>query len=106
MMAFVRVAAVHDLWSGEMRGYVVRGQKVLLVRIEDAFYAYEDRCAHQGVALSKGALLGCVLTCSAHHWEYDVCTGVGVNPRSARLTRVPVKVDAESVSVDVGEGGR
>jgi toluene monooxygenase system ferredoxin subunit len=106
MMAFVRLAAVDDLWSGEMRGYLVQRQKVLLVRIEDAFYAYEDRCAHQGLALSKGALLGCMLTCSAHHWEYDVCTGAGVNPSSARLISFPLEVDGEAISVDVGEGRR
>ena len=103
MMAFVRVAAVDDLWSGEMRGYLVQGQKVLLVRIEDSFYAYEDRCAHLGIPLSKGALAGRVLTCSAHCWEYDVCTGAGVNPSSARLTPVPIKVEGDEISVDVGE---
>jgi toluene monooxygenase system ferredoxin subunit len=105
-MAFVHVALVDDLWSGEMRGYLVQGRKVLLVRVEDSFYAYEDRCAHQGIALSRGTLVGHVLTCSAHHWEYDICTGTGVNPASARLTPVPVKVEGAQISVDVGGGGR
>lgn len=102
-MAFVRIAAVDDLWCGEMRGYVVRGKKVLLVRIEGAIYAYENRCAHQGVPLSKGRLEGRVLTCSAHQWQYDVCSGAGVNPASVRLTPVPVEVKGEDISVDVGE---
>jgi len=106
MMAFVRVAAVDDLWSGEMRGYVVQGQKVLLIHVEGSYYAYEDRCAHQGIPLSQGALAGRVLTCSAHCWEYDVCTGAGLNPSSARLTPIPVKVDGTAISVDVGGARR
>jgi toluene monooxygenase system ferredoxin subunit len=102
-MAFVRIAAVDDLWSGEMRGYVIRGKKVLLVRVEDSIYAYENRCVHQGVPLSQGSLEGCVLTCSAHHWQYDICTGAGVNPASVRLKPVPVEVRGEEISVDVCE---
>lgn len=102
-MAFVRVAAVDDLWSGEMRGYVVRGQKVLLVRIDESIYAYEDRCAHLGVPLSKGKLEGCLLTCSAHQWQYDVRTGAGVNPASVRLRAVPVEVSGQHIAVDIRE---
>ena len=86
-----------------MRGYVVQGKRVLLVRLEDSICAYEDRCAHQGLLLSKGSLEGRVLTCSAHHWQYDVCTGAGVNPASVRLTPVPVEVRGQEILVNVGE---
>ena len=102
-MPFECIAAVDDLWRGEMRGYLVRGKKVLLIRVEDSIHAYEDRCAHLGVPLSKGSLDGCVLTCSAHHWQFDVRTGRGVNPTSARLTPVPVEVRGGKISVDVSE---
>jgi toluene monooxygenase system ferredoxin subunit len=106
MMPFSRVAALVDLWSGEMRRYVVQGKKILLVRMDDTIYAYEDRCAHQSVMLSKGSLSGSVVTCSAHQWQYDVRTGAGVNPASARLTSVPVKVEGDAIFVDVSEVGR
>jgi toluene monooxygenase system ferredoxin subunit len=102
-MPFTRVMAVDDLWRGEMKGYVVRGNKVLLVRMDETVLAYEDRCAHLGVLLSKGSLEGRVLTCHAHHWQYDVCTGDGVNPASARLKPFPVKVEHGEVFVDLEE---
>jgi toluene monooxygenase system ferredoxin subunit len=104
-MSFVRVGALDDLWSGEMRGYVVLGTKVVLVRMDDTVFAYEDRCAHLGVMLSKGSLEGRVLTCHAHQWQYDVCTGGGVNPVSARLKLFPVKLEHGDIFVDVGEVG-
>ena len=105
MMPFVRVAAVDDLWSGELKGCVVQGHKVLLVRMDETVFAYEDRCAHLGVLLSKGSLDGRVLTCHAHQWQYDVCTGGGVNPLSARLKPFPVKVECGDVFVDLDEVG-
>ena len=100
-MAFTRVASVDELWSGEMRGCVVGNRRILVVRIDDATYAYEDRCAHLGVALSQGNLDGHVLTCEAHHWEYDARSGHGINPASARLTPVAVRVERGEILVDV-----
>ena len=102
-MTFHPAMAEDELWDGEMQGRVLGGRKVLLVRIDGRFYAYEDRCAHLGVALSSGKLDGHVLTCSAHHYQYDARTGAGINPRRCVLPRFPVKVEAGQVLVDTAE---
>lgn len=101
-MALTRVAALDDLWSGELLACEADGRKLVLVRIADAVHAYEDRCAHLAFPLSRGELRGAVLTCAAHHWQYDVRTGCGINPASARLNRVPVTVRDGQILVDAG----
>ena len=85
MTQFARAARLEDLWPGEMKGLVVEGRKVLLVNLDGTVRAYENRCAHQGVSLDEGRLREGVLECPAHHWEYDLRSGLGVNPASARL---------------------
>lgn len=100
-MAYRRVAAIAELWKGEMMGAVVDGRKVLLVRTDDEILAYEDRCAHLGVALSEGRLDGTVLTCSAHHWQYDITTGRGVNPAHTCLTRFATVLEQGTIFVDI-----
>ena len=100
-MAFQKVAIVDDVWSGELLPLVVAGKKVFLVNIEGAIYAYADRCAHLGVPLSEGRVRGSVLTCRAHHWEYDLCTGQGCNPATVRLQAFAVKIVAGDILVDV-----
>ncbi len=100
-MSFRAVADAGSLWDGEMRGLDVDGRKVLLVRIEGAVHAYEDRCLHKGIPLSEGLLKGRVLTCWAHAWEYDACTGHGRNPPTPALHRFPVRVDADQIWVDI-----
>lgn len=102
-MSFRKVASIDSLWMGEMMGVIVGNEKVLLVNIDGAIRAYEDRCPHKGVELSKGRLSGNVLICSAHEWEYDVCSGQGINPASARLREFEVRLDAGDISVDVGD---
>lgn len=103
-MAFVVALPEAELWTGEMRGVELEGQRVLLLRLEDGVRAYEDRCSHLGVPLSRGTLSGCVLTCSAHHFQYDARTGDGINPRSVRLVPLPSRVTAGDILVDVSSG--
>jgi toluene monooxygenase system ferredoxin subunit len=103
-VAFERVLAADELWTGEMRGLVVRGQRLLLLRTEDGVCAYEDRCAHLGVPLSQGKLEGGVITCSAHQYQYDAKTGCGVNPDRVRLRAFPVSVESGEIAVDLAAG--
>jgi toluene monooxygenase system ferredoxin subunit len=96
-----RVGTLDDLWAGELVGVEIDGRPILLVRVDDTVHAYEDRCAHLGVKLSEGTLDGTVLTCHAHHWQYDVITGRGVNPQDTCLVRLPVQVHGGSIFVDL-----
>jgi len=105
-VAFEPAGAVDELWDGEMASCTVGGRKVLLVRIGEAICAYEDRCAHLGVALSEGQLDDRVITCAAHQYQYDALTGRGINPRAVCLVRFPVRIDAGTISVDVAAGFR
>lgn len=100
-MTFRRVLDAAELWPGEMRGVVVQGTKVLLANVDGRVVAFANRCAHQAVELHTGALEGCRLTCPAHHWEYDLRTGEGENPRAARLVPFPVRADDDGIYVDV-----
>jgi nitrite reductase/ring-hydroxylating ferredoxin subunit len=100
-MTFHSVMPLDELWLGDMVGRVIDGTKVLILRIEDDVFAYEDRCAHLGVSLSEGTLEGSVLTCSAHRYKYDARSGEGINPKAAQLRAFEVKIDAGQVWVDV-----
>jgi len=102
-VTFRRAATLEELWPGEMLAVEVDNVKVLLVNFEGTVHAFENLCALQAALLSKGRLEGNVLTCSAHHWCYDVCSGAGINPKSARLRRFATKVEDQEVLVDVAD---
>jgi toluene monooxygenase system ferredoxin subunit len=100
-MGFERVATTDDLWSGEMAGLEIDGRRILLVHIDNCIYAHLDACPHQNSRLSEGTLTGRILRCSRHHWEFDACSGAGVNPQDARLTSLPVRVEGDDIFVDI-----
>jgi len=102
-MGFQKIAKIIDLWSGEMMGLEVDGEPVLLVNIDNRIYAYADICPHQKSRLSEGTLSDKVLRCARHHWEFDVCSGSGENPRNACLKLFPIRVDGEDILVDIAD---
>jgi len=100
-MTFQRVASLDDLWSGEMMGLEVNGERILLINVDNRVYAYADACPHQKSRLSEGTLTDKILRCPRHHWEFDVCTGHGINPQNACLKVFPVTLERRDILLDL-----
>jgi toluene monooxygenase system ferredoxin subunit len=99
VISFHEVCGVDDLWIGDMDAFSVGGKPVLLVNVEGIFKAYSNICPHQDIPLVEGKLDGCVLTCRAHHWEFDITSGASINPSGQRLTQYPVRIIEGTVQV-------
>lgn len=102
-MTLRKVASLDDLWSGEMMGLDLGGNSVLLVNVDDHIYAYADVCPHQKSRLSEGSLTGKTLRCGRHHWEFNVCTGHGINPQNACLKVYPVSIESRDILLDLDD---
>lgn len=102
-MSFTVVERLDALWSGELVATKAQGRKIVLLREEDRVYAYLDKCAHLGLPVSDGSVEGGRLTCAMHGWCYDMRTGAGVNPKTARLIALPVKIVDGQVLVGMPE---
>ncbi len=100
-MTFKRALRQDDLWINEMVGVMVDGRPVLFVNIEGKVCAYEDRCRHLAHPLSRGTLSGNRLICAAHQWEYDACTGRGINPAGVTLRSYDVRIVGGEILVDL-----
>ena len=79
----------------------VDGNAILLINVHDQIYAYADACPHQKSRLSEGSLTGNTLRCARHHWEFDVCTGQGINPQNACLKVFAVAIAGNDILLDL-----
>jgi len=100
-MTRVRAATLADFGSEALLPRLVAGRRLLLVQAGCQMCAYEDRCAHLGLPLSGGRLEGGSLICPAHEWEYDACTGRGLNPSTVCLKSFPVTIDDGQILVEL-----
>jgi toluene monooxygenase system ferredoxin subunit len=102
-VTFRKVASLDELWSGEMLALDVSGNSILLVNIDDHIYAYANACPHQRSRLNEGTLMGKTLRCARHHWEFDACTGRGINPQNACLQVFPVSIENSYILVNLDD---
>ncbi len=100
------VCAADELAPGTMRGVIVDGSPVLVVRADDEYFAVRNACGDSPLPLDYSTLDGTELTCSWHSCRYDVRTGHRLDRpdagREEQLSVLPVRVNEGMVQVVVG----
>jgi len=110
-MQYVKLAAVDDVKPGEKKKISLNNKTILLINVDGAFYALDNRCPHMGGLLSGGDLAGATLTCPRHGAKFDVRTGKSVgNAKLAFIsvkvgdaTTFPLKVEGTDILVEIAE---
>lgn len=102
MSNWVRIAAVEDCPPGASLECVAGDKIVALFNVDGQFHALDGVCPHQGGPLGKGRLVGCIVTCPWHGWQFDVRTGLHQLNRVFVQPPFAVKVEGDSVLVDCG----
>jgi len=92
VVTYHEVCGADELWIGDMEAFSIADKSILLINVNGVFKAFANMCPHQAVPLAEGKLDGCVLTCRAHLWEFDVTTGLSINPTNKRLAEYPVRI--------------
>jgi 3-phenylpropionate/trans-cinnamate dioxygenase ferredoxin subunit len=74
-MNMTEVGKSGEMKNGTMKEISVDGRKILLARVDDQYYATDNRCPHMGGNLSQGKLEGTVVTCPKHNSQFDLKNG-------------------------------
>lgn len=81
-----------------------RGWSVLVVLVDGAVHAVENRCSHATAALDTGVLEGCQLVCPLHGARFDVRDGACVGPPATQPIRsFPARIAGDDVEVALPE---
>jgi nitrite reductase/ring-hydroxylating ferredoxin subunit len=105
-IAYRKVCRVDDLSSG--RGITVEldGTELAIFRQGEKIWCTEGRCPHAFELMSKAVLENETVECLAHHYCYELSTGMATRPvpGAAMLKLYPVRVEDGDVLVAF-EGG-
>lgn len=80
---FQPVAHSKELINNTPLSILFINKPVVLIRVDDLVFAYEDFCPHRGAPLSKGFIDNKQIHCAYHGWAFD--------GKSGENTIVPVK---------------
>ncbi len=101
MAEFVKVASLSELAPGSAKAVEVKGKAIALFNVQGTIFAIDNTCLHQGGPLGEGELMGEVVICPWHQWEYNVRTGEMVGNSSVKLATYPVQVEGSDIKVAV-----
>jgi len=90
----MRLCAVKDVSSGEMRRFDVKDEEILVVNLLGQFYCLEARCSHAGAPLNEGAIKDEILTCPWHYSQFTIKEGLvlrGPAKKTLRFYRTEIK---------------
>jgi nitrite reductase (NADH) small subunit len=90
--SWIDVMDSDDLWIGDrVEAETVVGS-LLLINLDGAVFAYENRCPHKGGRLGDGEFSNGVIVCPIHRWEFCANGGRGINPTGTQLNRYAVQI--------------
>ena len=97
---WISVAAVNEIAPGDRLVVEIGRDWVVIFNVEGQFYALEDRCSHEDVPLSEGALNGCEIECHKHGATFDITTGQHLTPPAVSPVKTfPVRVEGDLVQI-------
>jgi len=108
-MGYVKVAEKSEITVGNKKKVVVDGKEVLVVNVNNSYYAIADKCPHMGGSLSEGKLEGSSIICPRHGAKFDVITGkvlegakvLFIKMKVKDVTKYSVKVKGNVILVDI-----
>lgn len=83
---FVEVCRAEDLPDGEKLAFEIDGQRVLVARVGQEFYAIGAVCTHERAFLDEGMIADGVVYCPLHYSAFDVRDGSVLAPPADRPT--------------------
>jgi uncharacterized membrane protein/nitrite reductase/ring-hydroxylating ferredoxin subunit len=85
-----------ELGDGQMMLAIVGGERIVVGRCAEGFFAFSDHCTHRGGPLSDGALIGCTVQCPWHGSQFDI--------RSGRVVAGPAQEKIKIYSINISDG--
>ncbi|MFO7246528.1 MAG: bifunctional 3-phenylpropionate/cinnamic acid dioxygenase ferredoxin subunit [Thermaerobacter sp.] len=102
MAHYFRVAARDEIPEGQGRCFTVAGRRVAVFRVDDRFYAIDDRCTHAEASLSEGVVRDCQVECPRHGATFDLRSGEATAlPATVPVRTYQVRVEGDDVLVAV-----
>lgn len=108
-MEYIKVAQTSDLAQGSKKIIRLEDRIILLVNIDDDFYAIDNTCPHMGGSLYEGTLEGTSIVCPRHGSAFDVTTGKNVQNAKILFLKFkvedvhsyPIKVEGSDVLISI-----
>lgn len=72
---------------------------------DDQIFALEDKCPHKNGPLSQGIVHDGCVTCPLHNWVISLESGQAQGADEGGTLSFPIKIDDETILIDLSKAG-
>ena len=102
MAEFVKVADTDEIKEGSMKGFTVKGNKLLIANVKGKYFSICSKCTHKGGPLADGKIEENIITCPWHNGKFDVTNGKIVSgPPKENEKKYEIKVQGRDILVKI-----
>ncbi len=92
-LQFIQVCTINDIPRGERLFFSVGDESLVLLNIEDKYYAIADKCSHDDGPLGDGEIDKCEIICPRHGARFDITNGQATKmPAMEDIPAYPVRI--------------
>lgn len=110
-MKFIKVGNIGDFKDTNKLLVKAEGKEILVVKLNEEYFAIDNRCTHMGGSLFEGEIKGDLIVCPKHKAEFNIRSGKGekdgkmlfIKAKVTDLMSYEVKVDSEEILVEMEE---
>tara|TARA_Y100000588_G_C13775806_1_gene720173 strand:+ start:201 stop:509 length:309 start_codon:yes stop_codon:yes gene_type:complete len=95
----ITLAHISELEVNSSKVILHEGNAIALFRLEDGFFAIENRCPHRGGSLGEGKIVKNEVTCPWHQWKFDIKTGISTENINCSVKTLSVFIEQELIKL-------
>jgi len=103
MLKQKKICNVSELKEGDIKLFHMKQIEWALAFKEGKYYAFENKCPHQGANLAFGFIENDVVTCPLHAWQFNLVTGKTDEYLSSELLITSVEIKEGEIWVSEPE---
>ncbi len=97
---YQKICNVNDLEENQTIAVETKGKNILVAKINGEFFAVENKCTHENLALAGGQIYEGQIQCPHHGARFDIKTGKATQlPAVMDIKTYEVKIDNNNVMV-------
>ena len=92
--------ALHSFSDSPVQTVEINGSVVAVFKVDNEYFAIQNRCSHAEASLSEGEVYDCKVECPLHGAEFDLKTGEALTlPATKPIATYTTEVNENSLLV-------
>lgn len=95
----IEIANIDEFKTTNSKIIIHDGTPIAIFKIENEFFAIDNRCPHRGASLGDGKLTGNVISCPWHSWKFSIKSGIAIENSNCSVKTFSVFIENDIVKL-------